>query len=63
MSPDIREDQHGKPSTYNNLKCRCKACKDAWAEYMRPRVKKWREERKREREANRAAAKQSESAE
>ena len=38
--------QHGKPSTYNNLKCRCDKCKAAWAEYMRPRVKKWRADKR-----------------
>lgn len=24
---------HGKPSTYNNGKCRCQACRDAIADY------------------------------
>jgi hypothetical protein len=37
-----KELQHGKPSTYNNHKCRCDLCKAAWAEYMRPRVKAFR---------------------
>jgi recombination endonuclease VII len=30
--------KHGKASTYNNHKCRCKPCRAAWAEYMAPRV-------------------------
>lgn len=42
---------HGKPSSYNNLGCRCTLCKKAWADYMRERVRKWRKidrERKKE---------------
>jgi hypothetical protein len=26
---------HGRPSTYNNHKCRCKVCTKAWADYIR----------------------------
>lgn len=28
---------HGRPSTYNNGKCRCQACKDAIADYRAAR--------------------------
>lgn len=28
---------HGRPSTYNNGKCRCQACKDAIAAYRASR--------------------------
>lgn len=27
--------EHGRPSTYNNHKCRCDKCRAAWAEYIR----------------------------
>jgi hypothetical protein len=33
---------HGKASTYNNHKCRCEACRAAWAAYLRPRIKQYR---------------------
>src|SRR6478609_7424101 len=26
--------RHGSPSTYSNSKCRCAACRGAWAEYV-----------------------------
>lgn len=26
---------HGRPSTYNNKKCRCPACTQAWTDYIR----------------------------
>ena len=44
----MKELIHGLASTYNNDKCRCDECKTAWAEYQRPRVKKWREEKRKE---------------
>lgn len=25
---------HGRPSTYNNHKCRCEECTAAWAQYI-----------------------------
>jgi len=28
---------HGRPSTYNNGKCRCQACRDAIADYRATR--------------------------
>lgn len=28
---------HGRPSTYNNGKCRCQACRDAIADYRADR--------------------------
>lgn len=28
---------HGRPSTYNNGKCRCQACRDAIADYRAAR--------------------------
>lgn len=46
MDNDPLEGKHGKPSTYNNHRCRCPECKAAWADYMRDRVKKWRAEDK-----------------
>lgn len=45
-----KEPIHGKPSTYNNHKCRCKPCTKAWAEYMAPRVKAYRAQKRRERD-------------
>lgn len=27
--------EHGRPSTYNNHKCRCGDCRKAWAKYIR----------------------------
>jgi hypothetical protein len=47
--------KHGSPSTYNNLDCRCEACKGAWAAYHRQYSLAYRErnlelERKRRRE-------------
>lgn len=35
--------QHGIPSSYNNKKCRCEECTVAWREYMRPRIKAYRQ--------------------
>lgn len=29
---------HGKPSTYNNHKCRCPKCTKAWAAYVKKYV-------------------------
>lgn len=47
--------EHGKPSTYNNHGCRCRngefgpvGCTEAWAAYMRPRVKAYRERKRKE---------------
>lgn len=39
---------HGLPSSYNNHKCRCRDCKDAWAKYINDRgyVKKSREKKR-----------------
>jgi hypothetical protein len=41
MTVDIK---HGKPSSYNNHKCRCELCTAAWSEYIYSRgyVKKYR---------------------
>jgi hypothetical protein len=30
-----KEIVHGRPSTYNNHKCRCEECTTAWANYIR----------------------------
>jgi len=38
--------KHGTASSYNNHGCRCKDCTDAWAEYMRPRMNKYRADKK-----------------
>lgn len=37
---------HGKASSYNNHKCRCDECRAAWAEYMRPRIKDYRDKKR-----------------
>ncbi len=42
-----KEVTHGKPSTYNNHKCRCRECTDAWAKYMAPRIKAHRDKKRR----------------
>lgn len=52
---DPLEGKHGKPSTYNNHKCRCPECKKAWAEYMRPRVKAHRHAKKQAEESAKQA--------
>lgn len=38
----MAEIQHGLASSYNNHKCRCEPCTKAWAEYMKPRIQKYR---------------------
>lgn len=45
----MKELIHGRASTYNNHKCRCDECRAAWAAYMKPRIRKYRE-RKRQKE-------------
>lgn len=37
---------HGQASSYNNHGCRCDACTEAWAIYMKPRIKKYRQDKK-----------------
>lgn len=37
---------HGRASSYNNHGCRCDECKTAWRDYMRPRIKKYRQKKK-----------------
>lgn len=46
----MAELQHGKASTYNNHKCRCDACKKAWADYIREGgyVKRYQEKKRKE---------------
>ncbi len=41
---------HGKASSYNNHGCRCDKCRKAWADYMRPRIKKYRANKKKKQE-------------
>lgn len=40
--------KHGTPSGYKNYKCKCDACRAAWAAYQGPRVKKWRRKKREE---------------
>lgn len=37
---------HGRASSYNNHGCRCDECRAAWKDYMRPRIKKYRQDKK-----------------
>jgi len=37
---------HGQASSYNNHKCRCDECRTAWAKYMAPRIRKYRQDKK-----------------
>lgn len=37
---------HGRASSYNNHGCRCEECRVAWRDYMRPRIKKYRQKKK-----------------
>lgn len=37
---------HGTPGMYSNHKCRCDLCRKAWSKYVRPKINKWRNERK-----------------
>lgn len=41
-----KEVVHGRASSYNNHGCRCPECTDAWAVYMKPRIKKYRADKK-----------------
>jgi len=43
-----KEFEHGKASSYNNYKCRCDLCRQAWADYMRDRVRRYRARKKAE---------------
>jgi hypothetical protein len=36
---------HGTVNAYNNLKCRCGACRKAWADYFRERGRQHRRNR------------------
>lgn len=54
--PELKELSHGKPSTYNNHKCRCEECTKAWAEYMAPRIKAHRAKKKAAEEAAKRGA-------
>ena len=38
--------KHGLASSYNNHKCGCDECTAAWAEYMKPRIKAYRDAKK-----------------
>ncbi len=37
--------KHGTVNAYNNLKCRCSACRKAWADYYRGRNRQHRQRR------------------
>lgn len=37
---------HGTVNMYNNHRCRCVKCKNAWSKYARPRVDQWRKAQK-----------------
>ena len=39
---NMKELNHGTASCYNNDGCRCDDCRKAWADYMRPRIKRYR---------------------
>lgn len=43
---DLKKVKHGIPSTYNNYNCRCDICREAWAMYMRPRIRAYRKNKK-----------------
>jgi hypothetical protein len=45
--------KHGSASSYNNHRCRCRECTDAWADYMRPRIQKRRADAKKKETATR----------
>lgn len=49
---------HGRPSTYNNHRCRCSACTTAWAEYIRERgyVRKFQAKKRAEKVAREGRA-------
>ena len=49
----MKELEHGKPSTYNNRKCRCADCTKAWADYIRERgyVKRYQQRKRDERKS------------
>ena len=34
---DEDDERHGTVNGYNNLRCRCDKCRQAWAEYIRER--------------------------
>ena len=38
---------HGRASSYNNHGCRCDDCTKAWSDYMRPRIKTYRDKKRR----------------
>lgn len=46
LTPSGKPVVHGRASSYNNQGCRCDECKEAWAKYMHPRLKKWRKDKK-----------------
>lgn len=35
IEPGDGDPRHGTPNGYNNLRCRCRACQDAWAAEVR----------------------------
>lgn len=41
-----KEVVHGRASSYNNHGCRCSECRAAWSKYMAPRIKAYRENKK-----------------
>lgn len=45
---------HGRPSTYNNHKCRCPECTAAWAEYIRERgyVRRYQQRKREEKQVS-----------
>ncbi len=37
MRPDDGNPRHGTVNGYNNVRCRCDDCRDAWAKYVQRR--------------------------
>lgn len=50
---------HGRPSTYNNHRCRCEDCTTAWADYIREKgyVRRWQQKVSAKNKAEKAAQK------
>lgn len=48
FTPSGKEVVHGRPSSYNNHKCRCDDCTSAWAKYISDKgyVKNFRQKKK-----------------
>jgi len=47
LTPSGKSVVHGRASSYNNHGCRCDKCTEAWRDYMRPRIKNYRQGKKR----------------